>query len=196
MFTNSYPWHHRPFTLDRTNVHKLTDSLSERSSRSYYGDSPTVPRMANVAIPERKPVLVFGNLEIRPDELQALAKGVRVGLTVREFQVLLVLARREDHVVRRTDIYDQVWGGEMKQRDRSVDVFVRKLRNKLARAAPDWVYIHTHFGIGYRFAAMPLGEETASHDELATDVRTTTESQTIGRATVPVAPLEETGLAG
>jgi DNA-binding response OmpR family regulator len=43
----------------------------------------------------------------------------------------------------------------MKRRDRSVDVFVRKLRTKLARASPDWAYIHTHFGVGYRFAAIP-----------------------------------------
>jgi DNA-binding response OmpR family regulator len=122
-------------------------------------------RIVSVADPERKPILAFGNLEIRPDELQALANGLRVGLTVREFQVLLVLAQREDHVVRRTDIYDQVWGGTMKQRDRSVDVFVRKVRTKLARTAPDWTYIHTHFGIGYRFAAVPLGYETVDEDE-------------------------------
>jgi DNA-binding winged helix-turn-helix (wHTH) protein len=40
--------------------------------------------------------------------------------------------------------------------DRSVDVFVRKLRQKLERASPRWRYIHTHFGIGYRFAAESL----------------------------------------
>jgi DNA-binding response OmpR family regulator len=101
---------------------------------------------------------VFGNLEIRLDEIQALADGRRVGLTVREFQVLSVLARREDRVVRRADVYSEVWGGEMKHRDRSVDVFVRKVRNKLARAAPEWSYIHTHFGIGYRFAATRVAE--------------------------------------
>jgi DNA-binding winged helix-turn-helix (wHTH) protein len=39
--------------------------------------------------------------------------------------------------------------------DRSVDVFVRKLRQKLERVSPGWRYIHTHFGIGYRFAADP-----------------------------------------
>jgi DNA-binding response OmpR family regulator len=99
--------------------------------------------------------LVYGNLEIRADEIQALVDGRRVGLTVREFQVLCVLAKREDRVVRRADIYNLVWGGEMKHRDRSVDVFVRKVRTKLARVAPDWAYIHTHFGVGYRFAATP-----------------------------------------
>jgi len=102
-------------------------------------------------------VIVHGNLEIRPDEIQVIADGRRVGLTVREFQVFLVLAEREDRVVRRAEIYSQVWGGEMKRRDRSVDVFVRKLRTKLARAAPEWDYIHTHFGVGYRFAAVPPG---------------------------------------
>jgi DNA-binding response OmpR family regulator len=101
-----------------------------------------------------QPALTLGNLEIRPDEVQALADGRRVGLTVREFQVLLVLAQREDRVVRRADIYGWVWGGEMKHRDRSVDVFVRKVRNKLAHAAPGWAYIHTHFGVGYRFTAI------------------------------------------
>ncbi len=104
---------------------------------------------------------MFGNLEIRPDEIQALTDGHRVGLTVREFQVLSVLAQREDRVVRRADIYNEVWGGEMKHRDRSVDVFVRKVRNKLSRAAPGWSYIHTHFGIGYRFAAMQLAQDSA-----------------------------------
>jgi DNA-binding winged helix-turn-helix (wHTH) protein len=46
--------------------------------------------------------------------------------------------------------------------DRSVDVFVRKLRQKLERASPDWRYIHTHFGIGYRFAAEPVAPEVAA----------------------------------
>ncbi len=101
---------------------------------------------------------MHGNLEIRPDEIQVLADGRRVGLTVREFQVFLILAEREDRVVRRAEIYSHVWGGEMKRRDRSVDVFVRKLRTKLGRAAPDWDYIHTHFGVGYRFAAIPPGD--------------------------------------
>jgi DNA-binding response OmpR family regulator len=99
--------------------------------------------------------IVFGNLELRLDEMQALVEGTRVGLTVREFQVLAVLADRADRVVRRPEIYRNVWGGEMKHRDRAVDVFVRKVRTKLAATAPGWAYVHTHFGIGYRFAPEP-----------------------------------------
>lgn len=101
-------------------------------------------------------VSVYANLELRPEEYEALVGGRRVGLTVREFQVLHVLAQHEDRVVRRTEIYRRVWGGEMKHRERAVDVFVRKVRNKLTAAAPEWSYIHTHFGIGYRFAPETL----------------------------------------
>ena len=114
--------------------------------------------LAPPPIPESEPALEYGNLEIRPDEIQVLADGDRVGLTVREFQVLLVLAEHEDRVVRRGEIYSRVWGSEMKRRDRSVDVFVRKVRTKLPHVCPDWEYIHTHCGVGYRFAAVPPGE--------------------------------------
>jgi DNA-binding winged helix-turn-helix (wHTH) protein len=58
-------------------------------------------------------------------------------------------------VLQREEIYQRVWGYAMVHGDRSVDVFVRKLRSKLERVSPGWRYIHTHFGIGYRFAAEP-----------------------------------------
>ena len=57
---------------------------------------------------------------------------------------------------RTVEIYQRVWGYEMAHGDRSVDVFVRKLRAKLQKVSPTWRYIHTHFGIGYRFAAEPV----------------------------------------
>ena len=98
----------------------------------------------------------LGNLEIRPSEYQVLAEGRRAHLTVREFELFLVLAQRSDTVVRRGEIYTLVWGGSMPHRDRSVDVFVRKVRRKLERCAPGWRYIHTHFGIGYRLWPEPF----------------------------------------
>jgi DNA-binding response OmpR family regulator len=82
-----------------------------------------------------------------------LVDGERVHLTPREFQVLSVLVMAENRVVLRPNIYARVWGGTMPRRDRAVDVFVRKVRLKLAEAAPGWTFIHTHFGIGYRFSA-------------------------------------------
>jgi DNA-binding response OmpR family regulator len=112
--------------------------------------------------------LVRGPLEFRPDECQVLLDGERVPLTMREFEVLYVLAWNEDRVLRRSEIYGRVWGGEMRHRDRSVDVFVRKVRNKLALRAPALVFIHTHFGIGYRF--LPALAAAADDPEAATDL--------------------------
>ena len=56
-------------------------------------------------------------------------------------------------MLEREDIYQRVWGYTMARGDRSVDVFVRKLRQKLEAISPEWRYVHTHFGVGYRFAA-------------------------------------------
>jgi DNA-binding winged helix-turn-helix (wHTH) protein len=66
-----------------------------------------------------------------------------------------LLAASGGRVLEREFIYQRLWGYAMVRGDRSVDVFVRKLRQKLERVSPDWRYIHTHFGIGYRFAAEP-----------------------------------------
>src|SRR5918999_4112834 len=101
------------------------------------------------AMDERRRI---ANLEIRPAELQVLVDDKRAGLTVREFELLMILAEREDTVVQRPEIYERMWGGPMPRRDRSVDVLVRKVRAKLAVVAPGWRYIHTHFGIGYRLS--------------------------------------------
>lgn len=94
----------------------------------------------------------IANLEVRPAELQVLVDDRRAGFTVREFELFFLLSRRIDSVVQRPEIYELMWGGEMPRRNRSVDVLVRKVRAKLELAAPDWRYVHTHFGIGYRFA--------------------------------------------
>ncbi len=129
-------------------MHSFLEPLTTPSPESPFPDSPLDG--------EGPRAQTFGNLELRFDEMQALVAGARVGLTVREFQVLAALAGREDRVMRRVEIYRQVWGGEMKHRDRAVDVFVRKVRTKLAAVAPGWTYVHTHFGIGYRFAPEPV----------------------------------------
>ncbi len=102
-----------------------------------------------------------GPLELHPAECQAFTEGVRTHLTVREFEVLLALAERHDRVVTRADVYQRVWGGTMPRRDRSVDVFVRKVRRKLDAASPGWSYVHTHFGIGYRLSPEPRSQDAA-----------------------------------
>jgi DNA-binding response OmpR family regulator len=100
--------------------------------------------------------LTVGEIEIRADQFQAFADGQSVDLTRREFELIQLLAEAAGQVLQREEIYAMVHG------DRSVDVFVRKLRQKLERASPGWRYIHTHFGIGYRFAAEPVDGAVAS----------------------------------
>jgi DNA-binding response OmpR family regulator len=96
------------------------------------------------------PVL-HAELEIRSDQYQAFIGGQSAGLTRREFELLALLAEVPGQVVEREEIYQKVWGYAMAHGDRSVDVFIRKLRQKLQGQSPAWRYIHTHFGIGYRF---------------------------------------------
>src|SRR5215213_11000976 len=103
-------------------------------------------RRAEAARVEVGPV-VAGELEIRADQFQAFVGAVAVELTRREFELIALLADAAGQVLPREEIYQRVWGYAMVHGDRSVDVFVRKLRQKLERASPRWRYIHTHFGI-------------------------------------------------
>jgi DNA-binding response OmpR family regulator len=100
---------------------------------------------------------VAGEVSIRPDQFQAFVRDRSIDLTRREFELIRLLSAMEGQVVEREEIYQRVWGYAMAHGDRSVDVFVRKVRQKLERHSPGWKYIHTHFGIGYRFAAEPIG---------------------------------------
>jgi DNA-binding response OmpR family regulator len=97
--------------------------------------------------------LQAGELEIRPAEHAALVDGHPLALTVRELQLLTALATNSDRILTRQELYDAVWGGRLPDSDRSVDVYVSRLRRKLSDALPGHRFIHTHSGIGYRFSA-------------------------------------------
>ncbi len=114
-----------------------------------------VPRRKRADVRLEKGPVVIGEVEIRADQFQAFVGGASVELTRREYELIQLLAEAEGQVLQREEIYQRVWGYAMVHGDRSVDVFVRKLRSKLERVSPGWRYIHTHFGIGYRFAAEP-----------------------------------------
>jgi DNA-binding response OmpR family regulator len=98
----------------------------------------------------RGEVLRVGELEIRAADGLVVAGGRTVTLSVREFELLVALARRANRIVRREDLYRMVWGGPLRAGDRSIDVYVHKLRVKLETALPTWRFIHTHVGFGYR----------------------------------------------
>jgi DNA-binding response OmpR family regulator len=108
-----------------------------------------------MAVATNGTVLRAGAIEIRPDEFVAMAAGRPLRLTVRELQLLTALVARRGRIVSREELYSEVWGEPFRKSDRSVDVYVGKLRQKLHEALPDSAFIHTHFGFGYRFTADP-----------------------------------------
>jgi DNA-binding winged helix-turn-helix (wHTH) protein len=110
------------------------------------------------AVAENASTLYAGELEIRLGEGLVLATGRALTLSVREFELLAAMARRAGAIVTRGELYAEVWGGELRDGDRSVDVYVSKLRGKLEAAMPDRRFIHTHPGFGYRFQPQPSHE--------------------------------------
>src|SRR6267154_6918453 len=107
----------------------------------------------------RREELEVGPLEVVPEEHLARARGRALMLSIRELRLLTELARRADKIMSREELFRLVWGREMRPGDRSVDVYVRKLRVKLEEALPGWRFIHTHFGFGYRLAAEQNAEQ-------------------------------------
>ena len=97
-------------------------------------------------------VIRVGDLEIHPGQGLALAAGTVLSLSVREFGLLVALADATGAIVRREDLFRRVWGRDLRPGDRSIDVYVHKLRVKLEQALPGWRFIHTHVGFGYRLA--------------------------------------------
>jgi DNA-binding response OmpR family regulator len=115
-------------------------------------------------LPVQEETITAGELSIRPDRFDAYADGNAASLSRKEYELLYQLATAGGRVLEREDIYQRVWGYTMARGDRSVDVFVRKLRQKLERVSPRWRYVQTHFGVGYRFAAEPA-DGTPSQSE-------------------------------
>lgn len=110
-------------------------------------------------------VIEVGELRIDVAARMCTVDGRILGLTVKEFGVLTQLALRQGRIVNRAEVFSRVWGWTMLERDRTIDVYVRRLRAKLEAASPGWIYIHTHKGRGYRFeATRPVAVDTREHD--------------------------------
>jgi DNA-binding response OmpR family regulator len=114
-------------------------------------------------------IIEVGPLQIMPDEHLARANGRVLVLSIRELRLLTELGRRADRIMPREELFRLVWGREMRAGDRSVDVYIRKLRVKLEEALPGWRFIHTHFGFGYRLAA----ERNTGRSQLGNTAATT-----------------------
>jgi DNA-binding response OmpR family regulator len=95
-------------------------------------------------------VVRIGEMEIRADEGYVMIGGRVVPMSARELGLLHALGTRAGRTVSREDLYRIVWGSELRRGDRSIDVYISKVRAKLEEALPGWRYIHTHVGFGYR----------------------------------------------
>ena len=109
----------------------------------------------SASVSSKTEVLTVGPLELMPAEYLGKVNGTTLTLSIIELRMLTVFARRADRIVSREELYESVWGREFRPGERSIDVYVHKLRVKLEAALPGWVFIHTHFRFGYRLAPEP-----------------------------------------
>ena len=106
---------------------------------------------------ERGEPVDIEELHVNPREVQAYVDGENVGLTPTEFRLLYVLALDRGRVVTRDELLQRIWGRREGHRDRTVDVFIRKLREKIDRRASRHTFIQTRYGVGYSLEPVPKG---------------------------------------
>jgi two-component system alkaline phosphatase synthesis response regulator PhoP len=111
---------------------------------------------------ERGEPIVIEELRIVPREVQAYVEGQSAGLTPTEFRLLYALALDRGRVTTRDELLQRIWGRRETHRDRTVDVFVRRLRDKIDRVAPRHTFIQTRYGVGYRLE--PLAKDSAGDE--------------------------------
>jgi DNA-binding response OmpR family regulator len=95
-------------------------------------------------------VIELEELRVDPVSVQAYLNGRSAELTLTEFRLLYALAAESPRVVTRDELLQRIWGRRLTRRDRTVDVFVRKLREKIDARAPRHAFLHTRYGVGYK----------------------------------------------
>ncbi len=108
---------------------------------------------------ERGEPIEAEELRIDPLNVQAYLDGTSIELTPTEFRLLYALALERGRVVTRDELLQRIWGRRQTRRDRTVDVFVRKLRDKIEAHAPRHTFIQTRYGVGYKFE--PVAKDAA-----------------------------------
>ena len=127
------------------------DKLSHREGLDQVVVGPDLERVDAVVFrATRGDAIEIEELRIDPREVQAFVGGKSAGLTPTEFRLLYTLALDRGRVVTRDELLQKVWGRRETHRDRTVDVFVRRLRQKIDRPAATHSFIQTRFGVGYK----------------------------------------------
>jgi DNA-binding response OmpR family regulator len=112
-----------------------------------------VRRGVRAQAPDRGDRIEIEELVIDPANVQAFVDGRSAELTLTEFRLLHALALERGRVVSREELMQRIWGRRQRYRDRTVDVFVRKLRDKIDRQSSHHTFIHTRHGVGYKLEA-------------------------------------------
>ena len=105
--------------------------------------------------PRRDDEIVIEELRLDPRNVQAYVNGESANVTPTEFRLLYALALEQGRVLTRDELLQRVWGRRATHRDRTVDVFVRKLREKIDRRATSHTFLQTRYGVGYKLEAEP-----------------------------------------
>jgi DNA-binding response OmpR family regulator len=105
--------------------------------------------------PARGRTIKLANLLVDPESVQAYLDGRSAALTPTEFRLLYALAEESPRVVTRDELLQKIWGRRLTRRDRTVDVFVRKLREKIDAHSTDYDFLHTRYGVGYKLEPLP-----------------------------------------
>jgi DNA-binding response OmpR family regulator len=104
---------------------------------------------------QREEPIEIEELRIDPESVQAYLDGRSAGLTPTEFRLLYALAQESPRVVTRDELLQRIWGRRLTRRDRTVDVFVRKLRAKIDGPSRRHAFVHTRYGVGYKLEPQP-----------------------------------------
>ena len=105
--------------------------------------------------PQRGEAIEIEELRLDPANVQAYVDGESAELTPTEFRLLYALALERGRVLTRDELLQKVWGRRATHRDRTVDVFVRKLREKVDQRAPRHSFLQTRYGVGYKLDPVP-----------------------------------------
>ena len=111
-----------------------------------------VLRRTEILLSKEDETIVVGDLHIEPKAFEVYQKGEKLALTLKEYELLVFLAKHRGQVLTRDQLLDQIWGFDYYGETRTVDVHIRYLRKKIEEQSEDGKkYIETVRGVGYRF---------------------------------------------
>jgi len=121
-------------------------------------------RVRERSVLESDEPITAGDLILEPSQLRVTVAGAPIKLRLKEFQLLLALARNNGQLMSRQRLAREVWGYDFLPSSRTIDVHIRRLRQALEERS-EFRYIQTVHGVGYRFEPVVAGTDGAEGDQ-------------------------------